>query len=281
VEKIKQQNLDFTITYDGPDELGDLCRAVNELRSQLQASLLREWHKEEETREMVAALSHDLRTPVTTIQGYIENLAGTRPEKRTERLERYLPALESNIQRLIRLLEEMLMVASLNQSGFMLQPSPVKLEEILERKAADYALRCAEQQIAFHYQVHKLPELDDNIIVDYHRIEQVLDNLFENALRFTAADGNITLTWIGNLNVHSFSISDTGSGIAEEDLPHIFEKYYSRSRQQTGVGKSRKSMGMGLYICKELVRRHSGDITAHNREEGGCEISFWITPYTE
>lgn len=279
VENIKQQNLDFTIAYDGSDELGDLCRAVNELRSQLQASLLREWNKEEETREMVAALSHDLRTPVATLQGYIETLASTSPEKRIGRLERYLPALEGNVQRLAQLLDDMLMVASLDQSGFVLQPHAVKLEQELERKAAAYTLRCTEHHIAFHYQSHKLPGLGDDIIVDYHRIEQVLDNLFENALRFTPPNGSIVLTWVGNLNVHSFSISDSGRGIAEEDLPHIFEKYYSRSRQQAkGANKPKKSMGMGLYICKELVQLHNGSITAQNRPEGGCEISFWITP---
>src|SRR5882724_9292689 len=77
VEKIRQQDLDFTMTYQGSNELGELCSAFNELRSELQGSLEREWRKQEEMRTMIAALSHDLRTPVTVIQGHIEGLART------------------------------------------------------------------------------------------------------------------------------------------------------------------------------------------------------------
>ena len=91
VEKIRQQDLDFTITYSERNELGDLCYAFNELRHELQESLEREWRKQEEMRTMIAALSHDLRTPVTIIQGHIEGLVRAEAgEKRNHRLERYL-----------------------------------------------------------------------------------------------------------------------------------------------------------------------------------------------
>jgi signal transduction histidine kinase len=273
VEKIKQQDLNFSITYDAPDELGDLCRTVNELHSQLQTSLLREWTREEEAREMVAALSHDLRTPVAILQGHIESLANAQPEKRALRLERYLPALEGNIQRLTRLLNDIMMISSLEQSGFVLRPRLINLEHELNRKAEAYTLRCAEHNISFHLLAYKLPEMDGEIELDIHRIEQILDNLFENALRFTPSGGAITLTWAWNRNVISFSMSDTGPGIATQDLPHIFEKYYSSSGRASG---SKKPMGLGLYVCKTLVEHYGGSIAACNLPKGGGEISFWI-----
>lgn len=273
VEKIKQQDLNFFINYNAPDELGDLCRAVNELRSKLQISLLREWGREEEAREMVATLSHDLRTPVAILQGHIESLANAGPEKRVQRLERYLPALEGNVQRLTRLLNDMMMASSLEQSGFTLQPRPVNPEQVLSDKAEAYTLRCAEHNISFRFQAYKLPEMNDKIDLDIHRIEQVLDNLFENALRLTPSGGVITLTWAWNRNALSFSMSDTGPGISTQDLPYIFEKYYSGSGRES---ESKKSMGLGLYICKTLVESYGGSIAARNLPEGGCEVSFWI-----
>lgn len=97
VEKIRQQDLNFRINYRGNNELGDLCAAFNELRQELQRSLEREWRKQEEMRTTVSALSHDLRTPVTIIQGHIESLARAEAgEKRCQRLERYLPVLEAS-----------------------------------------------------------------------------------------------------------------------------------------------------------------------------------------
>jgi len=114
VEKIRQQDLNFSIRYRERNELGDLCSAFNELRCELQRSLEREWRKQEEMRTMIAALSHDLRTPVTIIQGHIESLVRAEAgEKRNQRLERYLPVLESSSQRMTRLLNDMLLVSSL------------------------------------------------------------------------------------------------------------------------------------------------------------------------
>ncbi|EFH88224.1 HAMP domain-containing sensor histidine kinase [Ktedonobacter racemifer] len=280
VEKIKRQDLNFAISYNGPDELGDLCRAFNELSNQLQSSLLQEWTREEEAREMVATLSHDLRTPVTILQGHIESLASVRPEKRAQRLERYLPALEEGVQQLNQLLGLMLTAVSLEQSGFTLQPRPIDPEDELARKAESYTLRCAEYGITFHYHVDKLPGLEGRAGLDMQRIGQVLDNLFENALRFTPAGGTISLAWAWNRSVLSFRLGDRGPGINVQDLPHIFDKYYHRSAGEVErEGTPKKSTGLGLYICKELVARHGGSIAARNLPEGGCELSFWVVPF--
>ncbi|GHO57514.1 HAMP domain-containing sensor histidine kinase [Ktedonobacter robiniae] len=280
VKKIKRQDLNFAISYNRPDELGDLCRAFNELSNQLQSSLLQEWTREEEAREMVATLSHDLRTPVTILQGHIESLASARPEKRAQRLERYLPALEEGVQQLNQLLSLMLTAVSLEQSGFTLQPRPIDPEDELARKAESYTLRCAEYGITFHYHVDKLPGLEGRAGLDMQRIGQVLDNLFENALRFTPAGGMISLAWAWNRSVLGFCLGDSGPGINVQDLPHIFDKYYHRSAGEVErEGTPKKSTGLGLYICKELVARHGGSIAARNLPEGGCELSFWVVPF--
>jgi two-component system, OmpR family, lantibiotic biosynthesis sensor histidine kinase NisK/SpaK len=287
VKEARQRNPDLIILdimlpgCDGfavCNELGDLCSAFNELRCELQRSLEREWRKQEEMRTMIAALSHDLRTPVTIIQGHIESLVrADAGEKRNQRLERYLPVLESSSQRMARLLNDLLLVSSLEEAGFVIQPQPVQLAEALERKAVIYRLQAATHDIAFSYgheDGHALAHWTGPVLLDLHRLEQVLDNLFENALRSTPAHGQISLTCTQQTDQLLFLLRDTGCGIAPTDLPHVFEKFY-HGQARPGE-KARKASGLGLYTCKLLIERHGGTIALQNHPAGGCEVAFCL-----
>lgn len=281
VEKIRQQDLDFTINYSERNELGELCYAFNELRRELQESLEREWRKQEEMRTMIAALSHDLRTPVTIIQGHIEGLARAEAgEKRNQRLERYLPVLEASGQRMMRLLNDMLLVSALEETSFVIQPQPVALEEELARKARVYTLQAAASGINFQYKLHTIDSMRNPaadlspVMLDLHRIEQVLDNLFENAICYTPTNGQICLTCTRDPRFLVFVLRDSGSGIAPEDLPHVWKKFYHG--QTSPGGKSQKTSGLGLYTCKLLVERHGGTITLRNHPAGGCEVTVCL-----
>ena len=275
VEKIRQQDLDFTITYSARNELGDLCAAFNALRRELQESLEREWRKQEEMRTMIAALSHDLRTPVTIIQGHVEGLARAEAgEKRTQRLERYLPVLEASSQRMARLLDDMLLVAALEQTSFVIQPRLVALENELAQKAHLYTLQAAASGITFMYEFQNPAAHPASVLLDLHRVEQVLDNLFENAMRYTPAGGQIRLTCTREPRSLLFVLRDSGRGIAPEDLPHVWEKFY---RGQTAPdAASQKTTGLGLSICALLVERHGGTMTLRNHPAGGCEASVCL-----
>ncbi|HLW03254.1 MAG TPA: HAMP domain-containing sensor histidine kinase [Ktedonobacterales bacterium] len=276
VEKIRQQDLNFSIRYHERNELGDLCSAFNDLRSELQRSLEREWRKQEEMRTMIAALSHDLRTPVTILQGHIESLVRTEAgEKRNQRLERYLPVLESSSQRMTRLLNDLLLVASLEETSFVIRSQPVHLAAALERKAALYRLQAAAHDITFAYDYEADPALangTDLVLLDVHRLEQVLDNLFENALRATSARGQISLHCTQQPDRLRFLVRDTGCGIASADLPHVFEKFY-HGQARPGE-QARQNAGLGLYTCKLLVERQGGVIALQNHPAGGCEVAF-------
>lgn len=271
VERIRRRDLDFTIHYDEPDELGDLCRAFSDLRTELQESLEREWRQGQEIREMVASLSHDLRTPATVIQGHVEGLmrAG---EKRAERLDRYLPVIEASSSRMVKLLNDMMLVVTLEQTGFSIRPEPVDLAGELGRKAEVYALRTSERGVAFDLEIPGPTDtLERTVELDVHRFEQVLDNLFENALSFTPPGGTVTLSATRDDHELEVSIRDTGPGIASEDLPRIFDRFYRGVDQQARSGAS---SGLGLYISKLLVEAQGGCLTVRNHPAGGCEARF-------
>lgn len=273
VEKIRRQDLDFSIQYSANNELGDLCDAFNELRRELHESLEREWRKQEEMRTQLAALSHDLRTPVTIIQGHIEGLARAEVgEKRSQRLDRYLPVLEASSQRMTRLLNDILLVASLEQTSLVAQPQPVQLEEALARKAHVYQLQSADHNIAFTYVALAHATRPDLVCIDMHCVEQILDNLFENALRYTPAQGQINLTYTFDEHMLSWVLRDTGHGIASQDLPHIFEKFYYGQAQPNE--RAHKATGLGLYICRLLVDKLGGTIAIRNHPAGGCEATL-------
>lgn len=268
VEKIRQKDLNFHIRYDKANELGNLCRALNTLRGELQASLEREWSVQEEMRLMIAALAHDLRTPVTIIQGHIEGLARAEA-KRSERLERYLPALEACSQRMMKLLNDILLLNSLEQTDLLIQPQLVHLAEKLESKARFYEIQATEQHINFQPTIQSGPS---PVLLDLHRLEQMMDNLFDNALRHTPAGGTIFLNcaWQERLVV---SVRDTGAGIAAEDLPHVFEKFYHGKNAKRG---SESTSGLGLCICKLLAEKQGGSVAIANATEGGCIASLTL-----
>jgi signal transduction histidine kinase len=282
VERIRQHDLDFSITYSASNELGDLCSAVNELRQELQDSLEREWRKQEEMRTMVAALAHDLRTPIAIIQGHIEGLARAEAgDKRNQRLERYLPALEASGRSVAHLLNDMLLLSELEQTSFVIQPYRVALDEELARRVDLYTLRAAESGITFRYGLQNPSAHHPFVMLDFHRLEQVLDNLFDTAVRHTPAGGQISLMCTQTPTAVEFILRDSGAGIAQEDLPHIWERFY-RSTSHPNA-RSMTNTGLGLSICKLLVERQRGTIALRNHPEGGCEATIvlpveWQTP---
>lgn len=276
VEKIRRRDLDFSIGYDNPDELGDLCRAFEDLRKELQESLVREWRQAEEVREMVAALSHDLRTPVTVIQGHVEGLMRAEKDKRAERLERYLGVIEESSHRITKLLDDIMLVVNLEQTNFSIQPQPIDLSREFARKGAAYGLRASEHGVRFEFKVlDRNGEDSGEIYIDPHRLEQVLDNLFENALRYTPAEGNVTVACSWDADNLRVAVRDTGSGVPEHELPRIFGKAY-RGTNNAVDPEAQKTLGLGLYISKLLIEAQGGKISAGNLPEGGLEVSFHL-----
>jgi len=241
------------------DEIGDLTRAFNRMADGL-ARL------EESRRQMVTDVAHELRTPLTNIRGYLEALRDgvVEPDRRiTDSL--YEEAM------LLNHLVDDLQALSLAEAGQLrLQRQPVALADIVEQAVGAFGSRAQAEGNPLQIDLpDDLPLVD----VDPQRIGQVLRNLLDNGLTHTSQAGQIKVTACVRDSWIEVSVRDTGSGIAAEDLPHVFERFYradkSRSRATGGAG-------LGLAIAKQLVEAHGGRIEVESQVGRGTQFTFTL-----
>jgi len=274
--RIQENDLDFSVAGEGGSkELTELSDAFEEMRKALEQSLKREWQLEQERRDMTAAIAHDLRTPLTIIQGHADNLIES-GARHPERLEKYLLTIRNSTQRADKMLTELLFLNKIDTPDFVLQYVPTDLSAFCERKKEEYELLCRERGGVLRYSYeHFQCDQEFQPLLDTARLEQVLDNVITNSLRFTPAEGIIEWSIYVEEKQVTFEMKDTGSGFSEQDLRRMFERFYSGdpSRSQK-MGHS----GLGLYTAKRLVEKHGGRIEAGNRTEGGAWMRITV-PY--
>ena len=220
---------------------------------------------EEVRREFVANVSHELRTPLSIFQGYLENLLDDPAMPRKSQAEIF-EILRKHSLRLNAILEDLLRIARLESRQEKLARTEVDLEKLLQDTAADWEAKIRQKKLTLT--VEAAPELP-HIMVDRLRIEQVVDNLLENAVKYTDPDGRITLRAAPDRDAVVLRVEDTGIGIPPGDLPHIFERFYrtdkARTREQGGTG-------LGLSIVKHIVNLHGGTATAESTYGKGTAI---------
>ncbi len=275
-QRIQQQDLDFEIEPTGPNEIRQVLVAFENMRAALKDSLVRQWQMEEERRHMIASISHDLRTPLTIIQGHVESLLDG-AMKRPERLERYLQTVMHNTKRVIQLIEDMQKVTEVEKPDFSLNPIPVDVRNYLIEWTRDFELLTSRASIKLNVHIADYRHEATTMAIDPERISQVLDNIASNSIRFTPPDGVITIRIEIAEHTVTVEISDTGKGFSKTDLEHMFDRFYQGDASRSEIGHS----GLGLYTAKTLVEKHGGTITAGNNPEGGAYVRFTIIEITQ
>src|SRR5918993_4395222 len=238
----------------GGDEIARVAAAFNRMASELEArdSALRT--SDALRRQMMADVSHELKTPLTAMRGYIETLRMPEVPLDAERRERYFETIDHETRRLERIVKDLLDLARYEGGGVVLQPRLFDIERLFGNVAGRHERDAHAKGVAIRIQVD--PHADQ-VVADPDRIEQAIENLVGNALRHTPAGGTITLSAAQADGVATLSVSDSGVGIAPEHLPHVFERFYkvdsARASDSTGSG-------LGLSITKAVVERHGGTI---------------------
>lgn len=220
---------------------------------------------EEVRREFVANVSHELRTPLSIFHGYLENLIDTPAMARKEQTEIF-EILRKHSRRLNALLEDLLILARLESRQEKLVRVSLELPALLHAVADDWAQKLAVKNLTLTVEA---PGDLPHITADTLRLEQVLHNLLENAVKFTDPGGAIALRATALDGEMEVRVEDTGLGIVPADLPHIFERFYradkARSREQGGTG-------LGLSIVKHIIQLHGGTVTAESKYGKGTTI---------
>ena len=258
------------VPESGERELAELGAAFNTMAGRLQAAFQRQRELEEARQGLIAAVSHDLRTPLFSLRVMVEAIAdGVASDPET--IRRYVKSMERETVNLGRLIDDLFEIARLDsgQVALRLEPSAIStlVLEICESMHAQASVR----GIALH------PRVDWSIapvMVDPDQIQRVLYNLVQNAIRHTPADGSVIVEVLDLGGEVQVNIADTGEGILPDDMPYVFDRFYrgdkARSRDNGG------GAGLGLAIAKRLVETHGGRIWVVQPDSGGSIFSFTL-----
>jgi signal transduction histidine kinase len=260
-EQISQGRSPPRVHITSSDELGRLGQTFNQMAESLQRS-------EALRRQLILDIAHELRNPLMVQQSHLELLLDNVVPPTPEQLQ---TIYEQNLL-LGRLVRDLQLLALADAGELQIVRVPTQFREILQRVIAHIHPTLEEKQIALEAQIaDDLP----TVAVDPQRIEQVLLNLLDNACRYTPPGGKIVLSAYREDGAVHVSVRDGGPGIAPEDLPHIFERFYrgdkSRARSSGGTG-------LGLSIAKALIEAHGGRIWAENAPQGGACFHFTVPP---
>ena len=258
-EQYASGNMHYEFTVESEDEIGYLAATLSYMASEIARS-------EDDQKKFVANVSHDFRSPLTSIKGYLEAMMdGTIPP---EMYEKYLTILLNETERLSKLTNSLLTLNNLNTKGIMLNKTDFDINKTIRDVAATFEGTCRSKTIAIEL---VLTGDEMYVVADIDKIQQVLYNLLDNAIKFSHHDSIIKLETSEKHNKVFISVKDSGIGIPKDDLKLIWNRFY---KSDLSRGKDKKGTGLGLSITKEIIRSHGENINVISTEGVGTEFIF-------
>jgi signal transduction histidine kinase len=255
-EEIARGNYEQEVPVDGPKEVKGLATSFNQMSKQVK-------HSQQMLRDFVADVSHELRSPLTSIKGFAQAMVDGTAKGKEAQLKA-ATVIEDESKRMMRLVEELLEFSRLESGQITMVKEPVDLKELLHQCYEIFLMHAEEKGVKLKKDIEPLPP----IIGDIDRLEQVFSNLLDNALKHTPSGGDINIiARHPNPNFAEISITDTGPGIPAEQMRHVFERFY---RADPSAGKA--GAGLGLAIARQIVLAHRGDIMAKSTLGKGTEF---------
>jgi len=258
-EQYASGNMHYEFQVDSEDEMGYLAACLNYMASQIASA-------EDDQKKFVANISHDFRSPLTSIRGYLEAmLDGTIP---SEAHEKYLEIVLNETERLTKLTNSLLTLNNLNTRGMLLDRTDFEINRVIRNTAASFEGTCRKKTMAI-----ELVLTGDEMYVnaDMDKIQQVLYNLIDNAIKFSHHDSVIKIETSLKKNKLFISVKDSGIGIPKDDLKLIWDRFY---KSDLSRGKDKKGTGLGLSIVKEIIHNHNEHINVISTEGVGSEFIF-------
>ncbi len=250
------------------DEIDQLRNACHFMAMTIQQQLSHLQENDRLRRELVTNISHDLRTPMATMQGYVETLIIKDKSLDTPTRMQYLSIARKHAEHLGKLIQDLFELATLDSSRVTPVFEEFSLTELIQDVVQEFELQAKELDVALQIDP---PAETFTVIADISLIQRVLENLVGNALKYTPKGGKVTISVQPSSATVDVSVSDTGPGIAEEALPHIFDRFYKADPQGTKISGS---MGLGLAIAKRILELHSSEIRVVSEKQRGTRFHF-------
>lgn len=266
--EVAKQNLDFEVGHSNIKEFEDVLISFSHMKESLKVSLEQQWKAEQMQKEQIAALAHDLKTPLTVIQGNADLICETELDKEQRLYAEYISSSSEQMQLYIRTLIDISRAAT----GYQLYMEDIDLPAYIKQLQEQIDALCQTKKIGLQVQIEHLPAV---LSVDKLLLERAIMNVVNNALDYSPQDSSILISMTGNKGSLQISVTDAGPGFSQEDLLHAEEQFYMADRSRS----SNLHFGMGLFITKSIVQQHGGQLILRNSEKtGGAEVTISI-PY--
>ena len=275
-KKITDGNLDFEMPAGGEDEIGELCTDFEEMRRRLKESAEEKLEAEKQNRELISNISHDLKTPITAVKGYVEGLmdgVADTPEKQ----EKYIRTIYNKANDMERLINELTFYSKIDTNRIPYHFDRINVNDYFSDCVEELSIELEEQNIELAY--FNYVDEDVQVIADAEQIKRVINNIVSNSIKYIDKPKgyiNIRVKDVGDFV--QVEIEDNGKGIATKDLPLIFNRFY---RTDASRNSSKGGSGIGLSIVKKVIEDHGGKVWATSKENTGTVMYFVLRKYQE
>ncbi len=275
-KKIRDGDLDFSLEVENDEEIGELFQDFEEMRIRLRDSAEEKLRNDRESKELISNISHDLKTPITAIKGYVEGIldgVASSPEK----LDRYIRTIYNKANDMDHLIDELMFYSKIDTNKVPYHYSRLRVSDYFEDCAEEVGLDMETRGVSFTYENKISPDV--MVIADAEQLKRVVNNIINNSFKYMdKQEKKISLEIRDDGDFIHVVIADNGKGISAADLPHIFDRFY---RTDSSRNSSTGGSGIGLSIVKKIIEDHSGRIWAISREGEGTEMHFVLRKYLE
>ena len=275
-ENIKEGNLDFSVDVTGEDEIGELGVTFEEMRQRLKDNTEEKLSNEKENRALISNIAHDLKTPITAVKGYAEGImdgVANTPEK----VDKYIRTIYNKANEMDTLINELTLYSKIDTNRIPYNFAKINVAEYFKDCVEEIGLDLEAKGIGLSYYNYAMT--DTLIIADPEQLRRVINNIIGNSVKYmnkTEKFINIRIKDVGDFI--QVEIEDNGRGIAQKDLPYIFDRFY---RTDASRNSATGGSGIGLSIVKKIIEDHGGKIWATSKEDSGTTMYFVIRKYQE
>ena len=275
-KNIKEGNLDFVLEVEGNDEFSQLCQDFEEMRKRLKESTEEKILMDKENKELISNISHDLKTPITAVKGYVEGImdgVADTPEK----MDRYVRTIYNKTNEMDHLINELTFYSKIDTNRIPYTFSKLNVEDYFSDCAEELGLEMETRGIELVYANYV--EKGVQVIADGEQIRRVIHNIVSNAIKYMEKPRGIIQLRVKDVgDFIQVEIEDNGKGIAAKDLPYIFDRFY---RTDVSRNSSKGGSGIGLSIVKKIMEDHGGKVWATSRLGIGTIMYFALRKYQE